>query len=359
MYTKIKIRLQILWKWSLTAVRRNAGTIAVTVCGVLMGILFASRIATFEAQRFQAVLQSSTPLPVSLPSSPSQAASSASDTNYTEQSSSASLHPAPVAEGPEQGRREEPQSRLPTAPGGADSSVSSSSSESSLETESLPPFLHASFPVSRVPNWGAMRTPLEWNRTYSELQPEDFVPIPRYDLSMLTIPMETLTNPMKNENIPIITAKLFYSTRFFGTYDLDSGELTGTHPGIDLKLALGTPIGSIAGGRVSSVEQDATLGLHVTIEHRLKSGETFHSIYGHLGTAAISAGETVVPGQTVGTVGMTGKTTAPHLHLQIDRGVAGDDHREPYLPTSANSQSEALAHVVHPISFIAKYRNGE
>ncbi len=209
-----------------------------------------------------------------------------------------------------------------------------------------------------MPNWGAMRTPDEWNRTYSELTEADFVSIPRYDMSVLTTPMESLTKPLRDENIPKITAKLFYSTRFFGSYDLDSGEFTWTHAGVDLKLARGTPIGAIGGGRVTSVTTTQMLGLHVIVEHRLANGETYYSIYGHFDRAAVQAGEDIVPGQTLGYVGMTGNTSAPHLHLQIDHGKPGENH-QPYYTTVAPSAAEAAKYVVHPISFISKWRAGD
>lgn len=179
----------------------------------------------------------------------------------------------------------------------------------------------------------------------------DFVPIPRYNLTMLTIPMGGLTEPVREENIPVITAKLFYSTRFFGVYDLDAGENTGTHAGIDLKLARGTPIGAIAGGRVAVVAQTQRLGLHVIVEHRLKNGETVYSIYGHFGSVSVTEGQDVAPGQIVGLVGMTGNTTSPHLHLQIDKGVAGERH-VPY-------EGPRTDRVLNPISFIGASAGGE
>lgn len=181
---------------------------------------------------------------------------------------------------------------------------------------------------------------------------EDFVSIPSYNMGVLTTPMSSLTNPLKDENIPAITAKLFYSTRFYSTYDLDAAEHTGEHVGVDLKLARGTPIGAIAGGRVTSVTKTQRLGLHVVIEHRLKNGEVYFSIYGHFDSAAVSPGQDVKPGQTVGYVGMTGNTSAPHLHLQIDLGTAGENH----LPYEG---AESDAKTVHPITFLGKWRSGE
>ncbi len=182
----------------------------------------------------------------------------------------------------------------------------------------FPPFVQAIFPVSKIPNWGAMRTAKEWNRTYDNMTDADFVPVPDYDLKTLTIPMTALTKNLASaSSIAAITAKLFYSTRFMGTYDIDAGEYTGNHQGIDLKLAPGTPVGAIGGGRIVAVETSATLGLHVIIEHHLTEG-TYYSVYGHFETTTVRTGDAVTPGQIIGTVGMTGNTSAPHLHLQVE-----------------------------------------
>lgn len=199
-------------------------------------------------------------------------------------------------------------------------------------------------PVSKVPNWGAMRSPAQWDRTYREMTANDFVPVPAYNLKTLTIPMSTLAKPsIKPEAIPTITAKLYYSTRYKSSYDIDADEHSGSHDGVDLKLPLGTPIGAIAGGRVVSVSRNGTLGLHVLIEHRTSDQERYLSIYGHMGTASVMSGEDVTPGQTIGTVGMTGNTSGPHLHLAVHRAPNEGD----------------LGESINPMTFIAQYTEGE
>ena len=216
--------------------------------------------------------------------------------------------------------------------------------------EHFPLFKEAVFPVGGVPNWGAMQTSGEWNRTYAQIPPEEFVPIPAYDLDVLTTPLVRLLKPRR---VAEITAKLFYSTRYFGAYDLDAGEFTGRHSGLDLKLARGTPIGAIAGGRIHALRQNATLGLHLIIEHRLPE-ETFFSIYGHLETVDVSEGDNVQPGQAIGTVGTSGNVL-PHLHLQIDRGQDGHLEHIPYVPADIPPAQEAALYTVHPIRFIEAF----
>ena len=256
--------------------------------------------------------------------------------------SSAASSQAPVVAEPQP---EPPQSSESSAP----HSAPAGSSAPSLE--GFPAFIHASQPVNRVPNWGAMSTPEEFKRTYSQLTDADFVAVPAYNLKTLTIPMKSLTggSRVSPDDIPTVTAKLYYSTRYMGAYDLDAGEHSGNHPGVDLKLALGTPIGAIGGGRVYSVSSDARLGLHVVIEHRNESGQ-FFSVYAHLGSAKVSAGDTVKPGQTIGFVGLTGMTTMAHLHLEVHRGSLP---AEPGMHAAAFTESA----VINPMTFI--YGNGK
>jgi murein DD-endopeptidase MepM/ murein hydrolase activator NlpD len=218
--------------------------------------------------------------------------------------------------------------------------------------ESFPAFVRAVHPVGRVPNWGNMHSAAEWDRSYNEMQANDFVAIPRYDLSKLTIPVKELLQDREN-NISTLTMKLYYSTRFFGSYNLDAGEYSGMHAGVDLKLPLGTPIGSIGGGRVLTVRQDSTLGLHVIVEHRIPGEGTFYSIYGHMGQTAVQEGQDVTPGTVLGYVGMTGKSTAPHVHLQVDRGQPGGHTR--FSPERTMSHAEAEKFTVNPIRFIAQH----
>lgn len=240
-------------------------------------------------------------------------------------------------------RRTQRMQRMRTTHGAAPSGV-------------FPSFAYAQYPVDKVPDWGKMRSPKEWMRTYAQMTAGDFVSMPPYDLDVLTMPMADLLSPFRAESIPAITAKLVYSTRFFSAYDIDAGEFTGAHPGIDIKLPLGTPVGAVGGGRVVQVGQDDHLGLFVMVEHRVPGEGALFSIYGHFGSVSVAQGDDVEPGDQLGMVGMTGKTTAPHLHLQIDRGIAGQSH-VPYRPEKMPKQADAYAHVVNPMTFIEKHGN--
>jgi murein DD-endopeptidase MepM/ murein hydrolase activator NlpD len=228
-------------------------------------------------------------------------------------------------------------------------------SSTSAQETSFPPFIGTTMPVQKVPNWGAMKTPKEWDRSFEEMSDTDLVDIPAYSMDKLIVPLEDLRNP---RNIPEITRKLTYSTHYFGTYDINSDEFRGHHPGIDIKLALNTPVSAIAGGKVQTVAINDSLGLYVIIEHRIANGVYF-SIYGHFGSVLVHENQTVKPGDIIGTVGMTGNTSGPHVHIQIDKAVPGQIKHNPYAPTENVAQHEAEKFSMNPIEFIEHFRKGE
>lgn len=215
------------------------------------------------------------------------------------------------------------------------------------------PASYTVYPFSSTPNWGAMRSPAEWERTYGEIPISEWVPLPTYDRAVLTTPLESLLKPLTPANIEKITTKLTYSTRFFGKYNLDSDEFMGSHAGIDIKMPAGTPIATIAGGTVEQVGREPVLGIRVIIKHEIDHA-IYYSIYGHLQETVVEAGDTVEPGVIIGTVGMTGSTSAPHLHLQIDKDT-GDVPHVPYRPRRTVSRAEAQQFTVHPLTFIEEH----
>ena len=87
------------------------------------------------------------------------------------------------------------------------------------------------------------------------------------------------------------------------------------HTGIDIAAPLGTPVRAIAAGVVTVAGRLADGAVVVEIEHK----PDVFSLYGHLQPElAVHVGESVVAGQLLGQVGLTGVTTGPHLHFEID-----------------------------------------
>lgn len=95
------------------------------------------------------------------------------------------------------------------------------------------------------------------------------------------------------------------------------------HAGSDLAAPLGTPILAIADGIVSFAGRRGTYGGLITIEHTV-SGQRVTSYYAHLYDNGIhvAVGDTVTAGQHIGDVGSAGKSTGPHLHVEIHPGGA-------------------------------------
>jgi murein DD-endopeptidase MepM/ murein hydrolase activator NlpD len=93
----------------------------------------------------------------------------------------------------------------------------------------------------------------------------------------------------------------------------------GFHPGVDVGVPVGTPIVAAGDGVVIEAEADgwnSGYGHYVKIDH----GNGVFSLYAHMSTVAVSAGERVTAGTTIGRVGMTGFTTGPHLHWEVRVG---------------------------------------
>lgn len=88
-----------------------------------------------------------------------------------------------------------------------------------------------------------------------------------------------------------------------------------THSGLDLAIGLGTPVGAVAPGRVTSAGGAGDCGLRVVVDH----GGGLESRYCHLGRIAVNVGDQVGTSEKLGEVGMTGNTDGPHLHLEVAR----------------------------------------
>jgi murein DD-endopeptidase MepM/ murein hydrolase activator NlpD len=83
------------------------------------------------------------------------------------------------------------------------------------------------------------------------------------------------------------------------------------HGGTDYAAPTGTPVVAVNSGRVALVGDFFFPGRLVAIDH----GLGLYTLYFHLDSVAVSQGDRVERGQTVGTVGATGRATGPHLHF--------------------------------------------
>ncbi|PIR76266.1 MAG: hypothetical protein COU32_03280 [Candidatus Magasanikbacteria bacterium CG10_big_fil_rev_8_21_14_0_10_42_10] len=88
------------------------------------------------------------------------------------------------------------------------------------------------------------------------------------------------------------------------------------HTGIDISGGgVGTPIYAAKGGtvKVSQCGYNGGYGCYIILDH----GDGVNTLYGHASKLYVSAGETVTQGQTIATMGSTGRSTGPHLHFEV------------------------------------------
>ena len=88
------------------------------------------------------------------------------------------------------------------------------------------------------------------------------------------------------------------------------------HKGMDYAAACGTPVGAMAAGKVLATTHNRGAGNKVIVSHGLHNGQILTTSYHHLQGFAVSAGQRIEAGQTVGYVGSTGASTGCHLHFE-------------------------------------------
>jgi len=93
----------------------------------------------------------------------------------------------------------------------------------------------------------------------------------------------------------------------------------GIHAGVDLRAPRGTKINAMAEGTIVEVgNMTIGYGHFVRIAHK----GTISTLYAHMDQVVVKPGQNVERGQNLGTVGMTGWTTGPHLHFEVHQGEA-------------------------------------
>ena len=88
------------------------------------------------------------------------------------------------------------------------------------------------------------------------------------------------------------------------------------HSGLDIAAPIGTRVMASRSGRVIAVGNDPDYGTFVDVRHPLGSVTR----YAHLSSATVSVRRWVWRRGSVGAVGMTGRTTGPHLHFEVRLG---------------------------------------
>jgi len=97
------------------------------------------------------------------------------------------------------------------------------------------------------------------------------------------------------------------------------------HQGLDVAAPAGTAVVAPSTGTVefagavdpSDDHSRALLGKHILLRH---GDSGYSTLYAHLDKVDVKAGQKVKTGERIGSVGSTGRSTAPHLHYQVMRG---------------------------------------
>jgi len=120
-------------------------------------------------------------------------------------------------------------------------------------------------------------------------------------------------------------------TSDFGPRVIEGLDVPPFHGGHDIAAPLGSPVRAPAAGRITYAGDEyngnADWGYVVEIDH----GGGWTTLYAHLSGSMYGRGEELEAGQIFATVGVTGLTTGPHLHVEVRENGERRDPTE-HLP---------------------------
>lgn len=110
-----------------------------------------------------------------------------------------------------------------------------------------------------------------------------------------------------------------YVTSTFGGRSSPGGIGSTNHKGVDIgRVGYTTDIHAAKAGTVIISQYSTSYGNYVVVSHG--SGNT--TLYAHMSSRSVSAGQKVAQGDKLGVTGSTGHSTGPHLHFEIsENGV--------------------------------------
>ena len=115
--------------------------------------------------------------------------------------------------------------------------------------------------------------------------------------------------PVRNDDLKRIASGWGY--RFHPIY-----KVLKFHYGMDFSTPTGTEIFATGDGEVVKVRRSYTgYGRHIVIRH----GFGYETLYAHMSKTLVKKGQKVKRGETIGLVGNTGTSVAPHLHYEVSK----------------------------------------
>ncbi len=131
---------------------------------------------------------------------------------------------------------------------------------------------------------------------------------------------------------PSIMPTSGYTTSRFGWRRSPFTGQRHFHRGLDIVNKLGTPVKATANGKVVFAGKKQFWGNTVWVMHR----DGIISKYGHMSEFEVAMGDKIKRGQVIGKIGMSGRTTGPHLHYQIEIGDKALDPMQFVIQESYN-----------------------
>lgn len=178
-----------------------------------------------------------------------------------------------------------------------------------------------------IPNWERLSFGEAAQAVEVSAHPDryaNYEPVARTILSALTVSGAGSGVAETTRVVMPMAAGTYTITSEFGMRDdpLNPGT-ERMHHGLDFAAPDGTPILAVADGQVTAAGPSASGQNRIIVEHTI-AGETVASLYLHMWDHGIhvTEGDRVLAGQHIADVGSQGRSTGPHLHLEIRPGGA-------------------------------------
>ncbi|HDR4723907.1 SH3 domain-containing protein [Bacillus cereus group sp. Sample62] len=104
--------------------------------------------------------------------------------------------------------------------------------------------------------------------------------------------------------------------RYTSRFEKRGGQM---HHGLDIAASGIVPVVAAAEGVVTRSYYSTSYGNVVFISHNI-NGQTYTTVYAHLKSRSVTAGQKVKQGQQLGIMGNTGQSEGQHLHFEIHKG---------------------------------------
>lgn len=147
--------------------------------------------------------------------------------------------------------------------------------------------------------------------TNSKIKPGDIVIIPNGVISTTQSSLASSSGSQTSLSYPTYAG--YYLRPIVG--GRKSQGIHG-HNAVDLAAPINTPILASADGKVivsRTGGYNGGYGTYVVISH----ANGTQTLYAHMGVNNVSVGQNVKQGQVIGVIGMTGRTTGPHIHFEV------------------------------------------